>query len=179
MLSPVELVRGDTAPRDALRGKRHTVTFPCALSAKCCQARRRHRVAEVNHASDATRGAAGNASEGVGSARPGAKNGLFDRWRHVAERCVSRVVELGSRKQAGVAVSRIDRALGAKRSPLPSWFALAGLKPCATGSDTVRLKPDTTETSASRTSSSPGSCRHSHGPAEGAQRQGLRPCAMH
>ena len=28
------------------------------------------RVAEVNHASDATRGAAGNASEGVGSAGP-------------------------------------------------------------------------------------------------------------
>jgi hypothetical protein len=29
----------------------------------------------------------------------GAKHGLFDRRRHVAERCVSRGVELGSRKE--------------------------------------------------------------------------------
>ncbi len=41
---------------------------------------------------------------------------LFDRRRHVAERCVSRVVELGSRKQPGDAVWRINRAPSAKHS---------------------------------------------------------------
>jgi hypothetical protein len=49
-------------------------------------------------ASNATYSVPGNASEGVRSAGPQAKNGLFDRRRHVAERCVSRVVELGPRK---------------------------------------------------------------------------------
>jgi hypothetical protein len=58
------------SPRDAFRGKRHTVAFPCALSAHMRHARRRHRFAEVNHASDANHRAAGNASECVRSAGP-------------------------------------------------------------------------------------------------------------
>ena len=52
------------------RGKRHAVTFPCALSAQIVYARRRHRIAEVNHASDATRGAARKCIGRRGSARP-------------------------------------------------------------------------------------------------------------
>jgi hypothetical protein len=83
----------------------------------------------VNHASGATRGAA---RKRIGRREihvAGAKNGLFDRRRHVAERCVSRVVELGSRKQAGVAVSRIDEPKG-EAEPLPrcrARFAAAGV----------------------------------------------------
>ena len=83
---------------------------------------------EANHASDATRGAARKRIGRRGIRGPGAKNGLFDRWRHLAERCVSRVVEPGSRKQPGVAVSQIDGALRAKRShpwKARSWRAFS------------------------------------------------------
>ncbi len=98
---------GDTPPRDALRGTRHAVACPCALSAglthlasvgqTCCgepsRATRRHRVA-------------GNASEGVAirAGRSAKHATLLDRRRHTAERCVSRVA---------------------------SWFAAAGLLPLA------------------------------------------------
>ena len=59
-------------------------------SAHVGQARRRHRVAEVNHASDATPGAARKRIGRRGIREAGAKNGLFDRRRHVAERCPPR-----------------------------------------------------------------------------------------
>ena len=64
--------------------------FHAHLARTVCQARRRHQVAEVNHASDATRGAARKriGRRGIREAR--AKNGLFDRRRHVAERCPPR-----------------------------------------------------------------------------------------
>ncbi len=113
------------------RRSRPTTRILAHLARTVRHARRRHRFAEANHASDATRGAA---RKRIGRRRireAGAKYGLFDRRRHVAERCVSRVVELGSRKQAGVAVSRINRALSAKRSlsrvgelvsPQPAWL---------------------------------------------------------
>ena len=61
---------GDTSPGDALRGKRHAVTFPCALGASPNASNRRDTVPEANHVSDATRGVAGNASEGVSGAGP-------------------------------------------------------------------------------------------------------------
>jgi hypothetical protein len=52
------------------RVKRHVCALPSHLARIVRNARRRHRVAEVNHASDANHRAAGNASEGVGSAGP-------------------------------------------------------------------------------------------------------------
>ena len=77
------IVRCTAAPGRRARGSRR-------LAAQPGHARLQHRFAAVNHASDATRGAAGNASEGGRSRGPGAKHGLFDRRRHVAERCPPR-----------------------------------------------------------------------------------------
>jgi hypothetical protein len=61
----------------------------------------------------------GNASRGVRSAWRRRSHGLLDRRRRVAGRCVSRVVELGPRKQACLPQSacRQSPALSAKRSP--------------------------------------------------------------
>ena len=67
--------------------------------------RRRSRLAEVNHRErrDARRSRKRIRRREIRGAT--AKHGLFDRRRHLAGRCVSRVVELGLRKQACFAVS--------------------------------------------------------------------------
>ncbi len=60
----------DTSPRDALRGKRHAVTFPCARGASRYRLSRRGTLAVATIASDANHCVAGNVSGGVRSAGP-------------------------------------------------------------------------------------------------------------
>ena len=108
-----------------------------ARSAQTVYARRRHQFAEVNHASDATRGAARKRIGRREIREAGAKHGLFDRWRHLAERCVFRVVELGSRKQPGVAVLRIDDCAKCEAEPGSQREVCLA----AAGSDRRGLKP--------------------------------------
>ena len=120
-----EVVRLCVLSTDALPHRLHCLLHrrsrpsPLILRASAQSGAGEHGVTgllKVNDASDATRGTARKRIGRRGIREAGAKNGLFDRWRHVAERCVSRVVELGSRKQPGVAVLRIDDARSAKRS---------------------------------------------------------------
>ena len=54
---------------------------------------------------------------------------LFDRRRHVAERCVSRVVELGSRKQPGRRASRGSTVRQVPRHSLSRAACAASIEP--------------------------------------------------
>ena len=108
---------GDTSPRDALRGKRHAVAFPCALSAP--RPGSQHGDAgllERTIASDATYSVAGNRIDSRGTAASWAK-GLALRTRSQGDRCGFPHRRAGSRKQPCFAgLWSENRALSAKRS---------------------------------------------------------------
>ncbi len=98
---------------------------PGKLAPNACSVHGETRFLKRTIASDATRGAAGNASGGVGSAWRLRRNGLLDRRRHLAGRCVSRVVELVRGRKR---VSPVERVL---RTPYVRSGALRGNRAAA------------------------------------------------
>ena len=72
-LAPPSLFAVPALPADAVTHRAHLARLARAASS------RRDTVPEANHASDATHGVAGNASEGVSGRGPGAQAPLFDR----------------------------------------------------------------------------------------------------